>query len=117
MNWYEIDEVERTPEQKRQCRNAYFQTLLESEYGRQVYADLRRRVMEHGLFIDEDNGSEYALSVVRLREFMDTTRWLCGVTDDMAVIKAEREIADKGNIKTEVQSGLELDGFRQERDD
>jgi len=115
MAWYEIDEDKRTPEQMRQCRNAYFQTLLATEYGRQVYADMRRRQREYAILIEIS--TEYAISLLKLQEFIDETRRLCGVTDEMAVIKAEQEIADKGNIEIEVQSGLELEGYRKERDD
>jgi len=91
--WYEIPSDGRDEEQSKACRIAYCQSLLATPYGRQFYADLRRRVRELDELVAADK--DCAFAVVLFHDFMRETRRLCGPVDDMAVIEAEQTIANR----------------------
>jgi len=110
MEWYEIEANARTDEQQREAKIAYYQALLANAYGRQVLADMRRRVNEMRKLLVDD--TDYAVGIILLADFMDETRLLCGVHDEMAVIRAEQHIANKVDEVQEEQ--LQPEGFRKE---
>lgn len=89
--WYEIEHAKRDPDQRKSARVAYFQSLLATAYGRQVFADMRRRVREMDEITVKD--PDYSAAVLMLDDFLRETRFLCGVTDEIAVIEAEKQIA------------------------
>ena len=110
MEWYEIDHKDRTDEQRRKSKIAYYQTLLSHPYGRQVMADMRRRVKAFNKLLIDD--TDYAIGIIFLTDFMDETRTLCGVLNEMEVIRAEQHIANKVDEVQEEQ--LQPEGFRKE---
>lgn len=97
--WYETPDEERTPEQKRLAQRAYYRTLLESDDGRQVLFDMMRRVDASNAVVAKD--SEFAMAQLWLAGFLDKTIKLCGVTDWMALIKAQERIAKRYEAKQE----------------
>ena len=90
--WYDIPESERTEEQHKACRMAYYQSLLANPYGRQCLADMRRRVREVDVAI---GGEKSVMEIYVLDAFLRETRALCGPVDEMAVIEAEQTIANR----------------------
>ena len=90
--WYEIPDSHRDDEQRKACRTAYYQSLLATPYGRQVLADMRRRVREVDVSI---GGERSVMEIYVLDAFLRETRALCGPVDEMAIIEAEQNIANR----------------------
>jgi len=107
--WYEIEHDKRNDEQKEACRIAYYRSLLATPYGRQVYADMRRRVRELDEITVKD--TDFSAAVLMLDDFMRETKSLCGIVDEMAVIEAEQKIA--AGFKVEKAEPDNLSGFRE----
>jgi crotonobetainyl-CoA:carnitine CoA-transferase CaiB-like acyl-CoA transferase len=107
-NWYETKESQRTPEQAKDARIAYYQAFLANLFGRQVLADMRRRVREVDVPI---GGQKSVMEIYVLDAFLRDTRALCGPVDEMAVIEAEQQAAARQPI-VEV-SRQTLEGFRE----
>ena len=94
---YEIESKQRDDEQDKATRIAYYQSLLATPYGRQVYADMLRRARELDALVKVDKG--YAIAVLLLDDFMRETRRLCGITNEMPVIEAEQIIAQASKVE------------------
>ena len=97
MNWYEIESKQRDDEQDKATRIAYYQSLLATPYGRQMYADMLRRARELDALVKVDKG--YAIAGLLLDDFMRETRRLCGITNEMPVIEAEQIIAQASKVE------------------
>jgi len=106
--WYEMTESEiRGDAEALQERHlAYFSTFCSKPEGRQVLCHLKREAF---LFSppDELNADE-ALVRVSLGHFVNKIRRNCGVTDEMAVVEAEAEIAKNAELEEtpKVDTGL-----------
>ncbi len=81
MNWYDLPESKRSPEQKVQAQRAYCKFLNDN---REVIRDMQRRVRQTRLDMESSRhltASEWALGQLSLEYFMVDTLYLCGVTD------------------------------------
>jgi len=89
--WHEMSaaECEADPEALQQRAADYFNSFLASEGGRRVLFDIERE----GFFFDLDVRAEDALAHLMLTSFVRLIRRKCGITDQMAVIRAESDVA------------------------
>lgn len=112
MNWWQINEEERSPKQKEECRLDYLSTFLMSIRGRHILADMRRRVIERKNMAL--TATEYAMAVNVLDQFMRETRSLCGPVDEIEVIRAECRTAAMNMIeetRPDVPDGIDPEEF------
>ena len=109
-NWCEIPEDQRSDEQKEACRRAYLNTLLKDDEGREVFADMIRRVLEYS-HVSLSN-TEYAVAVHVLKQFMRDTRTLCGPVSILATVEAQFDIAKLA--EPEKPTPMPIEGYDQE---
>jgi hypothetical protein len=90
-NWYEIPHEQRSPEQRKEARTAHYNTFLKDVEGQQCLADMRRRVLAIEIFCSTK--TDLAISAIVLNAFMRNTRYLCGPSDELEIIRTEAEVA------------------------
>jgi hypothetical protein len=94
--WYEIDDQQRTLSEKKEAWRAYHVQFLASRRGREVLCDMKRRigraVGKSQVLGNAKFDPHLAIAQLYLDDFIAETLELCGVTNDMRLLEASRDI-------------------------
>lgn len=101
LQWYEMtdDQIRQDGAALSQRHLAYYNTFMATEQGRAVLYDLKRAAMVFTTMGSLPHDEIIALAA--LQDFIKLIQFKSGVTDQMAVICAESEIA----LRTHIDAG------------
>lgn len=104
QGWFDIPFAQRTTEERNAARETYCAALLSSREGREVLADMIRRVADQQPIACQD--PSVAVGYAWLRSFLDDTLILCGDVGEIELLNRRAALAE--NIPPERDPGPDL---------